>query len=106
MTPWIVILRKAAKDRSYIISKHAHQRMGERDIAEQDVARCAARGEVLEIQDHGRDVKVLVRGVDSEGREFYVVAALRFPDPPVIVTVARFREEAWNDLGPFKKRRR
>lgn len=78
--------------------------MGERDIAEEDVARCAAGGEVLEVQDHGRDVKVLVRGVDGEGREFYLVAALRFPQPPVIVTVARLRAEAGNDLGPFKKR--
>lgn len=72
MTPWIVILQKAAKERTYIISRHAHQRMGERDIAEEDVARCAAEGQVLEVQDHGRDVKVLVQGVDGEGREFYL----------------------------------
>jgi len=78
--------------------------MGERNIAEDEVARCAAEGKVLEVQHHGRDVKVLVEGVDGEGRKFYLVAALSFPRP-VIVTVCRFREEAWEDLGPFKKRR-
>lgn len=105
MNPWVVILREAAKRRTYIISGHARQRMGERDIAEEDLARCAAEGEVLEVQDHGRDVKVLVRGVDGEGCAFYIVAALAYPRP-VIVTVCRFREEAWEDLGPFKRRKR
>jgi len=105
VTPWIVILREAAKQRSYIISGHARQRMGERDVAEEDLARCAAEGKVLEVQDHGRDIKVLVQGVDGDGRAFYVVAALKYPRP-VIVTVCRFREEAWEDLGPFKKRKR
>lgn len=104
MTPWVVLLRKAAKERTYIISKHALQRMGERNIAEEDVNKCAAEGEVMEVQKHERDVKVLLSGVDADGKEFYLVVALRYPRP-VIVTVCRFREEAWEDLGPFKKRR-
>lgn len=111
MTAWIVLLRKAAKERragkeeqGYIISQHAFRRMGERGIAEEDILRFALEGEVLETQDHGRDLKVLVQGVDGEGQGFYMVVALSFPRP-VIVTVCRFREDAWEDLGPFKKRR-
>jgi hypothetical protein len=34
-----------------------------------------------------------------------MIVALRFPRP-VIVTVCRFQDEAWEDLGPFKKRRK
>ncbi len=112
MTVWIALLRKAARERNagnleegYIISRHALQRMGERGIAEEDITKCGLEGKVLETQDHGRDIKVLVQGVDSEGQDFYMVVALRFPRP-VIVTVCRFRDEAWEDLGPFKKRRK
>jgi hypothetical protein len=111
MTAWIVILRKAARERrdgqaarGYIISKHAFEMMGLRGIAEEDIMHCALEGEVLETQEHGRDFKVLVQGIDSEGQAFYMVVALSFPRP-VIVTVCRFREDAWEDLGSFKKRR-
>ncbi|KKM11090.1 hypothetical protein SY88_10165 [Clostridiales bacterium PH28_bin88] len=111
MTTWIALLRKAArerragnKERGYIISQHAFRRMGERGVAEEDITRCGLEGEVLENQDHGRDLKVLVQGVDAEGLDFYMVVALSFPRP-VIVTVCRFQEEAWEDLGTFKKRR-
>ncbi|HIE12638.1 MAG TPA: DUF4258 domain-containing protein [Desulfotomaculum sp.] len=55
--------------------------MDERGVTEPDLTRCLAGGEVLEDQDHGRDVKLLLRGVDSEGEEFYVVAALTYPRP-------------------------
>ncbi len=91
-------------EQSYIISQHASQRMGERGIAEEDITKCALEGKLLETQDHDRDIKVLVQGVDSEDNEFYIVVALSYPRP-VIVTVCRFREEAWDDLGRLKKRR-
>lgn len=98
-------LRSAAKRRIYTISSHAFQRMGERAITEEDIEKCGLEGQVLEEQDHEGDVKLLVQGIDSEGEFFYMVVALAYPRP-VIVTVCRFREEAWEDLGSTKKRKR
>lgn len=102
MTPWTVILRKAAQDRSYLISKHAHQRMGQRCVSEEELAKCLSQGVELETQDHGRDIKVLLQGTDSNGKGFYIVAALSYPRP-VVVTVCRFRDEAWEELDLRKE---
>ncbi|MGE5586717.1 MAG: DUF4258 domain-containing protein [Clostridia bacterium] len=97
-------LRSAARQRSYVISRHAFQRMGERGITEEDIEKCVLKGQILEKQDHGGDVKLLVHGIDGEGEVFYVVVALACPCP-VIVTVCRFRQDAWEDLGSRTKRR-
>lgn len=98
-------LRSAASQRSYVISRHAFQRMGERGITEEDIERCGRAGQVLERQGHGGDVKLLVQGTDGEGEVFFMVVALAYPRP-VIVTVCRFREDVWEDLGSSTMRRR
>jgi hypothetical protein len=100
---WLVILRKAVENRSYIISSHATRRMGEREITVADLEACLTVGEFIEDQDHGENVKALLRGTDCKSQEFYTVVALAFPRP-VIVTVCRFQKDAWEDMGPFKKR--
>ncbi len=102
---WLVILRKAVQDRSYLISSHAKDRMGMRDISVQDLENCALHGIFIGSQDHGQDLKALIQGVDEEGADFYMIVALRYPQP-VIVTVCRFLEGAWDDLGSFKHRKR
>ena len=102
---WLVILREAVPGHSYIISTHAKSRMGERSISVFDIDRCALQGTFIESQDHGRDPIALIQGVDEEGEKFYMAVALRYPRP-VIVTVCRFLEEAWEDLGQFKQRKR
>ncbi len=76
MTPWISLVRKAARQRAYKISKHAFQRMGERDVSEECLEKCLLEGEPLEEQDHGRDIKVLLKGEDENHQEFYAVVAL------------------------------
>lgn len=106
MAPWIAILRRAAENKSYVISRHAFARMGQNGISADEVEFCARTGEPIEVQFHGRDPKMLVQGVDDNGQQFYLVAALRYPEPPVIVTVCRFAGDAWNDLGRLKTRKR
>ena len=104
ITPWVALLRKAVEQRTHIISSHARIRMGERNVSEVDVSDCCLYGQVIEEQDHGRDVKVLLQGVDTNGEAFFIVVALKYPRP-VIVTVSRFLDDTWGDLGQFKKRR-
>ncbi|NQS74831.1 MAG: DUF4258 domain-containing protein [Peptococcaceae bacterium] len=101
---WLELLRKAGKTRSYIISKHAFNRMGERTISDDDVHRCSLEGHYIECQGHGQDLKVVLQGECEDGSVFYMVVALAFPRP-VIVTVCRFKAEIWDDKGPMKKRK-
>lgn len=101
---WLELIRASGKGRNYIISRHAHIRMGERDISDDDLQRCLMEGQYLEHQDHGKDVKYLLQSQCDDGTNFYLVIAYREPRP-VIVTVCRFVEEAWDDLGPMKKRK-
>ena len=88
MPEWVVLLRKAIRDSKYIISDHALQRMGQRGITIEDVERCVIEGEVVGKQDHGGDVKWVLRERDEEGEIFFAVVALSRPRP-VIVTVMR-----------------
>jgi hypothetical protein len=101
---WIVLLREIGRTRNYIISRHAFDRMGERDISEDDVHRCSLTGQYIEFQGHGRDLKILLQSECDDGSPFYMVIALAFPRP-VIVTVCRFADGIWDDLGAMKKRK-
>ena len=102
---WLKLLRKAGRSRNYIYSNHAFKRMGERTISDDDVQRCSMEGQYIEHQEHGQDLKVLLQGECDDGSTFYMVVALVYPRP-VIVTVCRFRDEIWDDLGAMKKRRK
>ncbi len=102
---WLELLKKTGRTRNYIISKHAFKRMGERDISDDDVQRCSLEGQYIEHQGHGRDLKILLQSECDDGSTFYMVVALSFPRP-VIVTVCRFIDGIWDDLGPMKKRKK
>lgn len=78
--------------------------MGERNISDDDVQRCLLEGQYIEHQDHGRDIKYLMQSECDDGSTFYMVVASTQPRP-VIVTVCRFRDEIWEDLGPMKRRK-
>lgn len=99
-----MLLRSTAQERRFLISKHAFQRMGERGIDEEDVEKCALLGKVIESQDHGDDIKLLLQSMDFEGQDFYMIVALRHPEPSIIVTVCRFLKDVWGDQGSFRKR--
>ena len=88
MYAWLVLLRKSVEDSSHTISQHAFQRMGERGITIDDIRRCASEGDFLRAQDHGGDLKVVLRGHDENRQPFLMVAALCWPTP-TIVTVMR-----------------
>lgn len=102
---WIELLKKNGRTRNYIISKHAFLRMGERDISDDDLQRCSLEGQFLEHQGHGQNVKVLLQGECNDGSTFFMVVALAYPRP-VIVTVGRFSDGIWEDLGAMKKRKK
>ena len=93
MYAWVVLLRKSIGDSSYTISQHAFQRMGERGITIDDIERCALEGEFLRKQDHGEDIKVVMRGCDGNREPFLMGAALCWPNPRVI-TVMREGEDS------------
>jgi hypothetical protein len=86
------LLRKATRDSSYTISHHASWRMGLLGITVDDVERCLVEGVVVRKQDHGRNVKLILRGIDGNGVPFLMVAALSWPCP-TIVTVMREGED-------------
>ncbi len=92
MCEWVGLLRKAARDSSYIISHHASWRMGLLGITVDDVERCLVEGVVVRKQDHGRNVKLVLRGIDGDGVPFLMVAALSWPCP-TMVTVMREDED-------------
>lgn len=79
--------------------------MIEWNVTDEDIRECGLRGKLLETEDHGEDIKGLVQGTDSQGDDFFMVVALTYPEKPTIVTVCRFLEEAWEDVGPQKRRR-
>ena len=59
---WLIILREAGRTRNYIISKHASDRMGLRDISEDEVHECSLTGQFIELQGYERDLKILLQG--------------------------------------------
>ncbi|KKM13032.1 hypothetical protein SY88_00220 [Clostridiales bacterium PH28_bin88] len=98
-------LQKQVGEKKYLVSRHANQRMRERDLLIQYVLQAIAEGHVLETQTKKGDKKLLLEGRDDKGIPFYVVVALSEP-LPIIVTVCRFDEEVWQDVEGVKKRRR
>lgn len=93
MYPWLMLLHTAIKRASYTISKHAFHRMGERGVTVEDIEQCALNGDYIGSEDHGRDLKVILRGRDHSGEPFSMIAALSWPNP-TIITVMREDEPA------------
>ena len=63
------------------------------------------RGNILNTRGTAQDIKFLLQDTCDDGSVFYMVVALAYPRP-VIVTVCRYMDGVWDDLGPMKKRKK
>lgn len=99
------IIQECVKKGQLYYSPHSIARMAERYIDREKVKACILTGKLIELQDHGRDIKVVIQKSTSETPEFYVVVAACYPRPHVI-TVCRTMEEVWECIGGVLKRRR
>ena len=85
--PWLVLLRKAVANSSYVVSQHALRRMGERAITIEDIEQCIRDGDCIGQEYHGRDPKVLIKGSDRNGEPFIVAITACWPVPAIITTM-------------------
>ena len=94
----LVLLRKQFSNlNGFSLTKHAEQRLDERDISYADIINCVFSGSIIEIQDHHRDPKVLIKGCKQDGTQFYIVMALT-EEEPFIITVCRLDENVWEAM--------
>lgn len=98
-------IRAFAKQRKLNFSKHSLDKMKERRIRDHQVYDCVCNGEMVEKQEHGRDVKIVFQEATDNQAGFYVVVAASYPLPEV-VTVCLTWEEVWENLGTIMKRRK
>ncbi len=98
-------IRNHAKNGAINFSGHALQRMSQRKIWQNQVYKCIEKGEYVETQYHGKDVKVIFQEATSGKTSYYVVVAACLPNPEV-VTVCLPEDEIWEDLEGLMKRRR
>lgn len=71
----LVLLRFRVSQSAFRISKHANQRMSERNVSKADVTHCLMSGKIVESQNHGWDTKYLIKGNRQNGAPFYLVMA-------------------------------
>lgn len=88
----------------YRLSFHCHDRMDERGISEDDIVNACTTGKPIELQNHGRDDKVLMEGTTCCGKTFYAVVAVCQPSVHV-VTVCWFKDSIWADVPGLRKRK-
>lgn len=98
-------IRKAAQEGRLSFSRHALERMTEREIEIWQVKECAIKGNIIETQDHDKDIKVLFQEAKKNCPEFYSVISATFPEV-LVVSVCRFKEEAWEYINGLMRRRR
>ena len=99
------IIQECVKKGQLYYTLHSIEQMAERCIEKEKVKACILTGKLIELQDHGRDIKVVIQESTSETPKFYVVVAACYPKPHVI-TVCRTMEEVWECIGGVLKRRR
>lgn len=99
------IIQECVKKGQLYYTPHSIEKMAERCIDKEKVKACIITGKPIELQDHGRDIKVVIQEATKEFPEFYVVVAACYPKPHVI-TVCRTMEEVWECIGGVLKRRR
>ena len=101
----IAYIRGFAKMNKIHFSEHALKRMGERKIKRSIILKAILNGNVIDEQDHGRDIKVIFQESSSEIPECYIVVAAAHPLPEV-VTVCRTHDEVWEYINGRLKRRK
>ena len=75
------------------------------DVYKRQVCNAILNGEVVELQDHGRDVKVLFQPATKEKPDYFVLVAAAYEQPEV-VTVERALEDVWKFLDSYAIRKR
>ncbi|MDI3538256.1 MAG: hypothetical protein PWQ13_279 [Bacillota bacterium] len=86
-------------------SEHAQKRMAERKIDVDAVCDAILNGEVVKLQDHGRDIKVVFQPAAKDKPEYFVVVAAAY-EYAEVVTVEPALEDAWEFVKGFAIRRR
>jgi hypothetical protein len=97
-------IRSYAQKNKILFSKHALTRMMERKIEIQQVRRCIIEGKIIEVQDSGNDIKVLFQEASKGLPSFYTVVVATLQEV-IIVSVCLFKEEIWEYIEGFMKRR-
>lgn len=99
------LIRKRVSENCFDISAHAHRRMAERQIDIEKVQECILKGNIIEFQEkkETKDIKVLFQEATVKTPEIYVVVAAL--DTPLIITVCRTKDEAWECVDSVLKRR-
>ena len=100
-----MIIRKKVREGNFDLTKHALERMTEREIEIESVLECILDGKVIEFQKDRKtqDLKVLFQeNSDGKAGIYTVVAAL---DTPLIITVCKTKEEVWAWIDDILKRR-
>lgn len=99
-------IRKRVSENCYDVSKHAHERMAERQIDIEEVIECILQGQTIEFQldKETNDIKVMFQEATSENPEIYVIVVAL--DTPLIVTACRTIDEVWECVDGVLKRRR
>ena len=99
------LIRKRIGEDIYDVSKHASERMAEREIELGKVLQCISEGETIEFQRDKvtDDIKVLFQEATDKTPEIYVVVAAL--DTPLIITVCRTRDEVWECVDDVLRRK-
>ncbi|EKQ55446.1 MULTISPECIES: DUF4258 domain-containing protein [unclassified Clostridium] len=99
------MIRKRVSEGDFDFTNHAIERMSEREIDIDKVLECIIKGKTIEFQTDKRtnDIKVLFQEATDKSPEVYtVVAAL---ETPLIITVCKTKDEAWECIDNVLKRR-
>jgi len=98
---WIRLL---VSEGNYYISRHAKDRMSERQIGPSKIVECILKGKVIEVQSGYEDIHILFQEPTDKNPEIYIVVAAAYPYP-VIVTVCKTLKDVWEDCNFILRRR-
>lgn len=90
----IAFIRRCAKMNKIRISNHCYKMISQRKIKLADVYDSIKNGEVIEIQDLERDVKILFQDSVNKPPSFFVVVAIK-PTYGLCVTAYLPDEDKW-----------
>lgn len=99
------IIRKKVSQGNFDFSRHALERMAEREIEYDKVIDCIIDGKAIDFQNNkgAGDIKVLFQEATDKEPEIYTVVAAS--ETPVIITVCRTDKEVWKCIDNVLMRR-
>jgi hypothetical protein len=97
----IAAVRKAVETDQYILTKHAQQRMGARQISHADVKHVVTAGSVIETHDQALPFPKVLFMAQAAGEPLYVACAFD-GSYAHIITVHRYDATRWVD--PWTRR--